>query len=74
MSARQLSRLERAAKRFKLTPRETEALTLLAGGTKRDAVAAEMGITPRGVQFHLEKIFRKVGVQTLAAVVPKMIL
>jgi len=45
-----------------LTPRENEILILLAGGATNDGVARELGISPRTVQVHLDRLYRKLGV------------
>jgi DNA-binding CsgD family transcriptional regulator len=45
-----------------LTPREAEALRLLALGRSNHHIAAELGISHRTVGKHLERGFRKLGV------------
>lgn len=52
---------ESAAKKFRLTPRELETMTLLAEGFPWKAVAEKMGITKDGVRFHRANIIRKTG-------------
>jgi DNA-binding NarL/FixJ family response regulator len=47
-----------------LTPREIEVLRLvLAGGTNK-AIAAAIFISEKTVEFHLGKIYTKIGVRT----------
>jgi DNA-binding CsgD family transcriptional regulator len=45
-----------------LTPREREVLTLLAAGRSTRAIAAQTGMAPRTVTFHLANIYAKLGV------------
>jgi len=47
-----------------LTEREAEAMALVARGASNPAVAAQLGISPRTVQKHLERAFAKLGVHT----------
>jgi DNA-binding NarL/FixJ family response regulator len=42
-----------------LTPRETEVLALVAGGSTNAAIADELGIGKRAVERHLNSIFEK---------------
>lgn len=45
-----------------LTPREREVLALLAAGHSTRAIAAQAGMAPRTVTFHLANIYAKLGV------------
>jgi DNA-binding CsgD family transcriptional regulator len=45
-----------------LTPREREVLALLAAGLPTRAIAAQTGMAPRTVTFHLTNIYAKLGV------------
>jgi DNA-binding CsgD family transcriptional regulator/signal transduction histidine kinase len=45
-----------------LTPREREVLALLAAGHPTQAIAAQAGMAPRTVTFHLANIYAKLGV------------
>jgi DNA-binding CsgD family transcriptional regulator len=45
-----------------LTRREAEAIRLAAGGRSDAVIAAELGISPRTVQKHLQRSFRKLAV------------
>ena len=47
-----------------LTPREIEILQLVLAGRTNKAIAAELGITEKTVEFHLDNIYNKVGVRT----------
>lgn len=44
--------------------RETEVLTLTAGGLTNKEIASRLGISERTVQFHLNSIFNKTGAQS----------
>ncbi|HET7321004.1 MAG TPA: helix-turn-helix transcriptional regulator [Longimicrobiaceae bacterium] len=46
-----------------LTPRELEVARLLSEGARWKHVAAELGIAPRTVRAHVERIFVKIGGQ-----------
>jgi DNA-binding CsgD family transcriptional regulator len=48
----------------KLTPRERDCLDLLRRGFSNAQLARQLGITPRGVQFHVDNIKAKHGVRT----------
>jgi DNA-binding CsgD family transcriptional regulator len=45
-----------------LTGREAEVAHLVAQGMTNAAVAAELFVTPKAVEFHLSNIFAKLGV------------
>lgn len=47
-----------------LTRRELEILQLVLAGKTNKAIASEMFISEKTVEFHLDNIYRKVGVQT----------
>jgi DNA-binding NarL/FixJ family response regulator len=47
-----------------LTPRETEILRLVLTGRTNKAIAAQICITEKTVEFHLAHIYIKVGVHT----------
>ncbi|MFI4991279.1 MAG: response regulator transcription factor [Solirubrobacterales bacterium] len=44
-----------------LSPRESEVLRLLARGRTTQSIAAELGISPRTVHKHTERIHAKLG-------------
>ena len=47
-----------------LTPRELEILQLVLAGNTNKAIAAEMCISEKTVEFHLDNIYTKIGVRT----------
>jgi DNA-binding NarL/FixJ family response regulator len=47
-----------------LTPRELEILQLLIEGKTNKAIAGEVRISPRTVEFHLDNIYAKTGTRT----------
>ncbi|MFJ9519089.1 sigma factor-like helix-turn-helix DNA-binding protein [Kitasatospora sp. NPDC101801] len=49
-----------------LTPRETQALALLAAGLDTGAIAEQLGISPGTARTHLHRAMRKLGVRTRA--------
>lgn len=52
-----------------LTPRETEVLGWLGGGKTDRDIADILGISPRTVHKHLQRIYEKLGVETRTAAV-----
>lgn len=44
-----------------LTERQLEVLTLLGAGMKAQAIAHRLGLSPRTVGKHLERIYRRLG-------------
>ena len=49
-----------------LTPREVDVLVLLARGQTNKEIAGELGISPKTVSAHLERVYAKAGVSTRA--------
>lgn len=47
-----------------LTSRELEILQLILAGYTNKAIAAEIFISEKTVEFHLDHIFNKIGVRT----------
>jgi len=47
-----------------LTPRELEILQLVLAGYTNKAIAAEIFISKKTVEFHLDNIYTKIGVRT----------
>ena len=47
-----------------LTPRELEILQLVLAGNTNKAIAAEIYISEKTVEFHLDHIYNKIGVRT----------
>ena len=54
-----------------LTDREAEILRLVAGGETSTAVAAELGITGDGVNYHLTRLCDRLGVPNRTALVAR---
>ena len=47
-----------------LTPRETEILQLVLVGRTNKAIATQICVTEKTVEFHLAHIYTKIGVRT----------
>ncbi len=47
-----------------LTPREMEILQLVLAGYTNKSIAAEIFISKKTVEFHLDNIYTKIGVRT----------
>jgi len=54
-----------------LTPREIEVLAAIADGDTNKAIARRLNISLHTVKFHVESVFRKLGVRTRAEAVGK---
>lgn len=52
-----------------LTSREREVVNLVAQGLPNKAIAAQLGISPRTVEGHLNHVFEKVGASSRSALV-----
>lgn len=48
-------------------------IVLLANGDKYELAAEKMGITERGVRFHVANIFRKIGAQNSVSALWKLV-
>lgn len=59
LRAREGSRMEAS-----LTGREREILALISGGLTMQQVGKRLGISPRTVETHVAKLYRKLGVRT----------
>ena len=49
---------------FDLTPRELEILELVITGITNKAIASQIYISEKTVEFHLDHIYTKIGVRT----------
>jgi RNA polymerase sigma factor (sigma-70 family) len=47
-----------------LTPREREILVMVSHGFTMQQVGKRLGISPRTVETHVAKLYRKLGVRT----------
>ena len=54
-----------------LTPREIEVLQAIGEGLTNKAIARRLGISLHTVKFHVESIFRKLGVRTRTGAIAK---
>ena len=52
-----------------LSLRETEVLTLVAAGKANQDISLALGISERTVEKHLERVYKKLGVETRTAAV-----
>ena len=53
-----------AVSREHLTPRELQIAVAVAEGGSNREVAAELFLTPKTVEFHLTRVYRKLGVRS----------
>jgi DNA-binding CsgD family transcriptional regulator len=60
-------------RQWNLTARQVEVLDLVAGGATNAAVAEELGIKERTVEFHLSAIFDKAGVDNRATLIARLL-
>jgi DNA-binding CsgD family transcriptional regulator len=58
-----------AAARENLTPRETQVALAVAEGASNEEVAAVLYVTPKTVEYHLTRVYRKLGVRSRAELV-----
>ncbi len=63
------ARLAKAARRFKLTRRELQVLTLSARGDTLKIISEKLQIAGRTVDFHRQHICGKIGKPTVAAAI-----
>jgi DNA-binding CsgD family transcriptional regulator len=63
------ARTAHAARRWALTPRQTDVLDLVAPGHANATIAELLAISPRAVEYHLTAIFARTNTQNRAALV-----
>ncbi|MGO4479323.1 response regulator [Massilia sp. 2TAF26] len=69
LMARQMLEVGEARQQRRLTKRETEIVSLIGAGLQVKQVAAELAISVSSVNTYRNRIFRKLGVQTNAALI-----
>jgi DNA-binding CsgD family transcriptional regulator len=47
-----------------LTPREREILQMVLAGRTNKSIAAAIGVSEKTVEFHLNRVYTKIGVRT----------
>jgi len=47
-----------------LTPRESEILRLVVSGLTNKAIASDVNLSEKTVEFHLDHIYKKIGART----------
>ena len=57
-----------------LTPSEKKIIQLLASGLQRKEIAQQLNISISTVKFHLENVYRKLGVHNQAGAVAKFLM
>ncbi len=68
----ELARLgDRTGQRDHLTHTERQVAVLVAGGRSNGEVAAELFVTPRTVEAHLTRIYRKLGLKSRAELIAR---
>ena len=63
--------LPQAQQRWKLTPRQTQVLGLLARGLSNRAIAAALGCADGTVQLHVAALLAKIGAESRAEIVAR---
>ncbi|HUP52620.1 MAG TPA: response regulator transcription factor [Longimicrobiales bacterium] len=62
----EIEREQRRSRLESLTPREVEVLALVAQGKTNRGIAEELGISPRTVETHRERVMAKLRIRTVA--------
>lgn len=63
---KELEEEQRRSRLDSLTPREVEVLVLVAQGHTNRSIAEELGISPRTVETHRERVMAKLRIRTVA--------
>lgn len=63
---RELEEEQRKSRLDSLTPREVEVLVKVAGGLTNRGIAEELGISPRTVETHRERVMAKLRIRSVA--------
>jgi DNA-binding NarL/FixJ family response regulator len=69
--SRTFAELRDASAQDLLTPRELQVLAAIGDGASNKAIARQLGISLHTVKFHIESLFRKLGVRSRAEAVAK---
>ena len=59
--------------RLRLRPREIDVLERLVAGRRNRAIAEELGISENTVKFHISRILRRLGVDSRAEAVARVV-
>jgi DNA-binding NarL/FixJ family response regulator len=70
-SAREFEELREHAPALLLTPREMQVLAAIGDGLSNKGIARRLSISQHTVKFHIESLFRKLGVRTRAEAVAR---
>jgi RNA polymerase sigma factor (sigma-70 family) len=62
----EIEREQRRSRLESLTPREVEVLVMVAQGKTNRGIAEELGISPRTVETHRERVMAKLRIRTVA--------
>jgi DNA-binding NarL/FixJ family response regulator len=69
--SRAFAELRDASAHELLTPRELQVLAAISDGASNKTIARQLGISLHTVKFHIESVFRKLGVRSRAEAVSK---
>ncbi len=69
-----VAKIEKFAKNFNISPRETEIIhQLVSGNIRSDEIAKVLGISPNTVRIHIKNINLRVGVNSKAGILTSLI-